>query len=165
MQSLRSSPRPRSRPASCVLLRYSMQFASWKERKALASALKPIYQAATAEDAREKLETFSEGVWGRKYPMIVQSWKRTWEQVIPFFAFPAEVRRMIYTTNATESLHSQVRKGIRGRGHFPSDDAATKLIWLVSRNVQEKWKMPPIQWHAAKNQFAIHFENRFVISA
>lgn len=162
-----SSIFPQTEIQTCIvhLLRYSMQFASWKERKALTSALKPIYQAVTAEDAREKLEAFSESVWGRKYPMIAQSWKRNWEQVIPFFAFPVEVRRMIYTTNAIESLHSQIRKGIRGRGHFPSDDAATKLIWLILRNVQEKWKMPPIQWHAAKNQFAIHFEDRFVISA
>jgi putative transposase len=158
---------PQTEIQTCIvhLLRYSMQFASWKERKALGSALKAIYQAVTAEEAREKLQEFSDGPWGHKYPMIAQSWKRNWEQVIPFFAFPAEVRRMIYTTNAIESLHSQVRKGVRGRGHFPSDDAATKLIWLVLRNVQEKWKMPPIQWHAAKNQFAIHFENRFVISA
>ena len=158
---------PQAEIQTCIvhLLRFAMQFASWKERKALTSALKPIYQAATAEDAREKLEAFSEGPWGRKYPMIAQSWKRNWEQVIPFFAFPAAVRRMIYTTNAIESLHSQVRKGIRGRGHFPSDDAATKLIWLVLRNVQEKWKMPPIHWQAAKNQFAIHFDDRFVISA
>jgi putative transposase len=158
---------PQAEIQTCIvhLIRYSMQFASWKERKALTSALKPIYQAATAEEAREKLEEFSEGPWGRKYPTIAQSWKRNWEQVIPFFAFPAEVRRMIYTTNAIESLHSQVRKGVRGRGHFPSDDAATKLIWLVLRNVQEKWKMPPISWHAAKNQFAIHFENRFIVTA
>ena len=158
---------PQAEIQTCIvhLIRYAMQFASWKERKALTAALKPIYQAATAEEAHEKLEEFSDGPWGRKYPTIAQSWKRSWEQVIPFFAFPAEVRRMIYTTNAIESLHSQVRKGVRGRGHFPSDDAATKLIWLVLRNVQEKWKMPPISWHAAKNQFAIHFENRFIVTA
>jgi putative transposase len=146
-------------------LRYSMQFASWKERKSLGAALRPVYQAPTSEDARQKLEEFSTGPWSLKYPTIVQSWKRNWEQVIPFFAFPPEVRRMIYTTNAIESLHSQVRKAVRGRGHFPSDEAATKLIWLVLRNIQDKWLKPPIAWHAAMNQFAIHFEDRFIVSA
>lgn len=157
---------PQAEVQTCIvhLLRYSMQFASWKERKALGTALKPVYKAATAEDAEKRLEEFSAGPWGQKYPMIVQSWQRNWEQVIPFFAYPAAVRRIIYTTNAIESLHSQVRKAVRGRGHFPSDDAGTKLIWLTLRNVQEKWKMPPIAWHAAKNQFAIHFQDRFVIS-
>ena len=157
---------PQAEVQTCIvhLLRYSMQFASWKERKALIAALKPVYQAATAEEARQRLEEFSDGPWGHKYPTIVQSWKRNWEQVIPFFAFPPEVRRMIYTTNAIESLHSQVRKAVRGRGHFPSDEAATKLIWLVLRNIQDKWLKPPIAWHAAMNQFAIHFEDRFIVS-
>jgi hypothetical protein len=86
------------------------------------------------------------------------------EQVIPFFAFPPAVRRIIYTTNAIESLHSEVRKAVRGRGHFPSDEAATKLIWLTLRNITAKWKNPPIAWHAAKAQFAIQFEDRFVIT-
>ena len=157
---------PQAEIQTCIvhLLRYSMHFASWKERKTLSSALRPVYQAATAEEARHRLEEFSEGTWGEKYPMIAQSWQRNWEQVIPFFAFPAEVRRMIYTTNAIESLHSQVRKAIRGRGHFPNDEAATKLLWLVLRNVQEKWIKPPIAWHRAMGQFAIHFQDRFIIS-
>ncbi len=86
------------------------------------------------------------------------------EQVIPFFAFPTEVRRMIYTTNAIESLQSQVRKAVRGRGYFPSDDSATKLIWLVLRNIQEKGIRPPVAWHKAMSQFAIHFQNRFVVN-
>jgi putative transposase len=84
--------------------------------------------------------------------------------VIPFFAFPAAVRRIIYTTNAIESLHSQVRKAVRGRGHFPNDEAATKLIWLALRNITAKWNRPPIAWHAAKAQFAIQFEDRFVMT-
>jgi putative transposase len=157
---------PQTEVQTCIvhLLRYSMHFASWKERQALGRALKPLYQAATAEEARQQLQEFSESAWGQKYPMIAQSWQRNWEQVIPFFAFPTEVRRMIYTTNAIESLHSQVRKAIRGRGHFPSDDAATKLIWLVLRNIQEKWIKPPIAWHSAMSQFAIHFQDRFIIS-
>ena len=99
------------------LIRYSMQFASWKERKAIAKALKPIYAAPGAGAAMAALDGFEEGNWGRKYPPIVASWRRKWEQVIPFFAFSPEVRRIIYTTNANESLHSQVRKTIRNKGH------------------------------------------------
>jgi putative transposase len=149
---------------TCIvhLIRYSMQFASWKERKAIAGALKPIYGAESASAAATRLDEFAAGAWGQKYPAIAQSWRRNWEQVIPFFAFPAAVRRIIYTTNAIESLHSEVRKAVRGRGHFPSDEAATKLIWLALRNITAKWKNPPIQWHAAKAQFAIQFEDRFV---
>ena len=128
------------------------------------AALKPIYRAETAAIAKERLEEFDAGPWGRKYPAIAQSWRRNWEQVIPFFAYPTEVRRIIYTTNAIESLHSQVRKAVRGRGHFPSDEAATKLIWLVLRNITAAWTRPPIAWHAAKAQFALQFENRFMVT-
>ena len=157
---------PQAEIQTCIvhLIRYSMQFASWKERKAIAQALKPIYQAETAELAAERLEAFDAGEWGVKYPAIAQAWRRKWEQVIPFFAFAPEVRRIIYTTNAIESLHSQVRKAVRGRGHFPSDKAATKLIYLVLQNVEAKWTRPPIAWHQAKAQFAIHFEDRFVLT-
>lgn len=156
---------PAAQVQTCIvhLIRYSMQFASWKERKAVAAALKPVYRAETAERARERLQEFEAGAWGKKYPAISQSWRRNWEQVIPFFAYPDEVRRIIYTTNAIESLHSQVRKSVRGRGHFPSDEAAMKLIWLVLRNVTAGWTRPPISWQAAKAQFALQFEERFVI--
>jgi putative transposase len=156
---------PMAQVQTCIvhLIRYSMQFASWKERKAVAAALKPVYRAENCERARERLQEFASGPWGQKYPAIVQSWRRNWEQVIPFFAYPDEVRRIIYTTNAIESLHSQVRKAVRGRGHFPSDEAATKLIWLVLRNVTANWTRPPIAWQAAKAQFALQFEERFVI--
>lgn len=151
---------------TCIvhLLRHSMQFASWKERKELAAALKPIYQAESAEAAKQRLDDFEATPWARKYPAIAQSWRRNWEQVIPFFAFPPEVRRIIYTTNAIESLNSQVRKALRSHGHFPSDEAATKLIWLALRNISAKWKKPPLFWHAAKAQFGILFEDRFVFS-
>jgi putative transposase len=157
---------PQTEVQTCIvhLLRYSMHFASWKERQSLGRSLRPVYQAATVEEAHQRLQEFSEGPWGQKYPMITQSWQRNWEQVVPFFAFPPEVRRMIYTTNAIESLHSQVRKAVRGRGHFPSDEAATKLIWLVLRNIQEKWIRPPVAWHEAMSQFAIHFEDRFIVN-
>src|SRR6266545_571441 len=157
---------PPAQIQTCIvhLIRYSMQFASWKERRPIAAALKPVYRAETAPVAQERLEEFDAGPWGRKYPAIAQSWRRNWEQVIPFFAYPMEVRRIIYTTNAIESLHSQVRKAVRGRGHFPSDEAATKLIWLVLRNITADWTRPPIAWAAAKAQFALQFEDRFVIA-
>ncbi len=156
---------PNAQVQTCIvhLIRYSMQFASWKERKLIAAALKPVYRAENAERARERLQEFQDGPWGRKYPAIAQSWRRNWEQVTPFYAYPEEVRRIIYTTNAIESLHSQVRKAVRGRGHFPSDEAATKLIWLVLRNVTAGWTRPPISWQAAKAQFALQFEERFVV--
>lgn len=152
---------------TCIvhLIRYSMQFASWKERKALAKALRPIYAAASAEAAAAELEAFEHDTWGQKYPAIVASWRRRWEEVIPFFAFSPEVRKIIYTTNAIESLHSQVRKAIRNKGHFPSDEAATKLIYLALRNIEAKWKRPPKEWHAAKAQLAIHFGDRFTVAA
>ena len=152
---------------TCIvhLIRYSMQFASWKERKALAKALKPIYSAASAETAAAELDAFEQGPWGEKYPAVTASWRRRWEEVIPFFAFSPEVRRIIYTTNAIESLHSQVRKAIRNKGHFPSDEAATKLIYLALRNIAAKWKRPPKEWHAAKTQLAIQFGDRFTMAA
>ena len=152
---------------TCIvhLIRYSMQFASWKERKALAKALKPIYSAASAEAAAAELDAFEQGPWGEKYPAVTASWRRRWEEVIPFFAFSPEVRRIIYTTNAIESLHSQVRKAIRNKGHFPSDEAATKLIYLALRNIAAKWKRPPKEWHAAKTQLAIQFGDRFTMAA
>jgi len=152
---------------TCIvhLIRYSMQFASWKERKALAQALKPIYTAASAEAAAAELDAFEAGPWGKKYPAVTASWRRRWEEVVPFFAFSPEVRRIIYTTNAIESLHSQVRKAVRNKGHFPSDEAATKLIYLALRNITAKWKRPAKEWHAAKAQFAIQFGDRFKIAA
>lgn len=157
-------------PQTCIqtcivhLLRYSMHFASWKERKALAGALRPIYRAGTAEEAWRLFEEFANSPWGQKYPMIVESWKRNWEHVIPFFAFPDFVRKIIYTTNAIEALHSRVRKAVQVRGHFPSDEAATKLIWLVLRNVASKWIMPARFWNSVQAQFAIHFGDRFIVT-
>ena len=157
---------PEAQIQTCIvhLIRYSMGFASWKERKAVALALKAIYRAENAQAARAALEEFEQSPWGRKYPAIGASWRRNWEQVIPFFAYPHEVRRIIYTTNAIESLHSQLRRSVRARGHFPSDEAATKLIWLKLREITERWKMAPITWHAAKAQFAVMFGDRFEVS-
>jgi len=151
---------------TCIvhLIRYSLQFASWKERKPLAKALKVIYAAASAEAAAAELDRFEAGPYGERYAAVVHSWRRRWEEVIPFFAFSPEVRKILYTTNAIESLHSQVRKAIRNKGHFPSDEAATKLIYLALRNITAKWKNPPREWHAAKAQFAIQFGERFVLT-
>ena len=151
---------------TCIvhLVRYSLQFASWKERKGLARALKAIYAAASAEAAAAELDRFEAGPYGERYAAVAASWRRRWEEVIPFFAFSPEVRKILYTTNAIESLHSQVRKAIRNKGHFPSDEAATKLIYLALRNITAKWKKPPKEWHAAKAQFAIQFGDRFALT-
>lgn len=156
---------PRALVQTCIvhMIRYSLAFASWKERKALAQMLRPIYQAADAEQAFAALETFEASPWGEKYPNIAATWRRNWERVIVFFDFPDDIRRMIYTTNAIESLNSSVRKAVRIRGHFPNDQAAAKLIYLAIRNVEQKWKRPPRFWHAAKAQFAIKFEERFTV--
>jgi len=154
---------PATTVQTCIvhLIRNSLDYASWKDRKAVAAALKPIYAAASAEAAQEALEDFETGPWGRKYPTIAQSWRRAWEHVIPFFAFPPEVRRVIYTTNAIESLHMQLRKIIKTRGHFPSDEAAIKLMWLALRNILADKVRSAKEWKAAMNQFAVMFGDRF----
>ena len=108
--------------------------ASWKDRKGVAPALRTVYRAADAATGQAALEDFAQGQWGSKYPAIAQSWHRNWELVIPFFAFPEDVRRSRYTTNAIEALNSKLRRAVRTRGHFPSDDAATKLLYLVLNN-------------------------------
>jgi transposase-like protein len=148
---------------TCIvhLIRNSLSFCGWKQRQAVARELKGIYSAETAELAAKRLEEFAEGPLGKKLPAIVQSWRRVWEQVIPFFAYPPEIRKIIYTTNAIESLHMQLRKVLKNRGHFPSDEAATKLIYLALRNITKKWKNPPITWKLAATQFAIQFGERF----
>ena len=148
---------------TCIvhLLRSSLDFANWKERKPMAKALRPIYTAASAEAASAALEDFARGPWGTKFPTVVASWRRAWTHVIPFFAFPPAVRRVIYTTNALESVHAQLRKIIKTRGHFPTDEAATKLIWLALRNITAKWERGSIHWKAAMTQFAILYDDRF----
>ncbi|MBG0792639.1 IS256 family transposase [Methylocystis sp. H62] len=156
---------PQTIVQTCIvhLIRNSMDFASWKDRKAIAAELKTIYRAKDADAGREALEAFDAGPWGIKYPAIAQSWRRNWEQVIPFFAFPVAVRRIIYTTNAIESLNAKLRRAVRTRRHFPTDEAATKLLYLVLRQVAGEWKMPPREWCEAKTQFAIMFDERFVV--
>jgi transposase-like protein len=148
---------------TCIvhLIRNSLDYASWKDRKLLAAALRPVYTAPSAEAAAEALDEFERGAWGHKYPTVTASWHRAWDRVIPFFAFPPAVRRVVYTTNAIESLHSQLRKIIKTRGHFPSDDAATKLIWLALRNITADWGRAAREWREAMNQFAILYDERF----
>ncbi|AJW43439.1 transposase [Ralstonia mannitolilytica] len=148
---------------TCIvhLIRNSLDYASWKDRKALAAALKPIYTAPSAEAAAAQLDALEAGPWGQKFPTVVAAWRRAWERVIPFFAFSPAVRKVIYTTNAIESLHSQLRKIIKTRGHFPSDDAATKLLWLALRNITADWGRAARQWKDAMNQFAIAYGERF----
>ena len=149
---------------TCIvhLLRNSMDFVSWKDRKPLATALKSIYRAVDAKAAEEALTAFEASEWGMRYPAISQSWRRAWAEVIPFFAFPNEVRRIIYTTNAIEALNSKLRRAVRARGHFPSDEAATKLLFLILNRSEKEWKMPPREWTTAKAQFAVIFGERFI---
>ena len=148
---------------TCIvhLIRNSLDYASWKDRKALAAALKPIYTAPSAEAAAAELDALEAGPWGKRFPTVVATWRRAWDRVIPFFAFSPAVRRVIYTTNAIESLHSRLRKIIKTRGHFPSDDAATKLLWLALRNITADWGRAAKEWKEAMNQFAIAYGERF----
>ena len=148
---------------TCIvhLIRNSLDYASWKERKPLAAAIKPIYTAVSAEAAEAELAAFEAGPWGQKFPTVTASWRRAWSNVIPFFAFPPAVRRVIYTTNSIESVNARLRKIIKTRGHFPSDDAASKLIWLALRNITANWKRAAHDWKEAMNQFAILYQDRF----
>lgn len=157
---------PQTQIQTCIvhLIRNSLNFVGWKDRKPLAGELKAIYQAAHAEAAEAALSAFEQGPWGKKWPPIAQAWRRQWTQVIPFFTYPPAVRRIIYTTNAIESLHMRLRKIVKNRGHFPSDEAATKLLFLALRNLAKDWNMPQHTWKEAANQFAIVFGDRFTAS-
>src|SRR5918998_1659566 len=157
---------PKAQVQACIvhLIRSSLAFVSYKDRKAVAAALKEVYRARTAEAGQAALEAFDAGPWGRKYPVIAQTWRRHWTEVIPFYAFPSEVRRIIYTTNAIEALHAKLRRAVRARGHFPTDEAVLKLLFLVLNLAAKEWRMPAREWTAAKAQFAILFEDRFAIT-
>lgn len=152
---------------TCIvhLIRNSLDYASWKDRKALAAALRPIYGAASAEAALAALDAFEVGAWGQKFPTVVAAWRRAWDRIIPFFAFPPPIRRVIYTTNAIESVNARLRKIIKTRGHVPSDDAAGKLIWLALRNITADWGKAVHNWKEAMNQFAILYAERFTREA
>ncbi len=131
-------------------------FVGWTQRKAFCADLRRVYAAPTEDAALAELEV----TWGKSHPMAVAPWRRNWERVRPFFAFPTDVRRILYTTNAIESLNYTLRKIIKTKGHFPTDDAATKLLFLALRNAEKKWSTSPKMWKSALNQFAIHFEGR-----
>ena len=148
---------------TCIvhLLRHSLDFVSYKDRKPVAAALKAIYKATDAEAGEAALSAVEASAWGTRYPAIGPSWRRAWSEVIPFYAFPPEVRRILYTTTAIEALNSKLRRAVRARGHFPSDDAALKLLFLVLNRSEKEWKMPPREWAMAKAQFAILFGERF----
>lgn len=154
---------PQTQVQTCIvhLIRNGLDFVTWKDRKAVAAALKQIYKAKDAQAAQTALDAFAAVSWGAKYPPIAAAWRRHWSEVIPFFAFPEEVRKLIYTTNAIESLNAKLRRAVRARGHFPHDDAAMKLLYLVLNLAEKDWRMPPREWTMAKAQFAILFEDRF----
>ena len=151
---------PQAWVQTCIvhLLRQSLRFVPDKQRRKVAQDLRPIYTAASVDDAAEALEAFDRE-WGEHYPMITTTWRSTWEHVIPFLAFPPEVRRVVYTTNTIEALHRQIRKTIKTRGHFPTEEAARKLIYLSIINAQKTWKNT-YNWSAALLSFKIHFGDR-----
>ena len=156
---------PRTAVQTCIvhLIRNSMAFVSWKDRKRVMPGLKAIYRAESAAAAAAQLDAF-EAEWGSRYPAVAPAWRRAWEHVVPMFAFPPAIRKMMYTTNTLESLHRSLRKIIKTRGSFPSDEAAAKLLYLAIRNAGMRWNRP-IDWTAAMGQFAILFEDRFPASA
>lgn len=160
---------PEATVQTCIahLLRHSLDFVSWKDRRAVAAVLKDIYRAIDPTAAEAALTAFEVGPWGRKYAAIGQSWRRAWNEVVPFYAFyafyafPADVRRLLYTTNAIEALNAKLRSAVRTRGHFPTDEAALKLLYLVLNRTGKAWTMPACEWSMAKAQFAVLFGERF----
>ncbi len=152
---------PHAQVQLCIVhqVRNSLKYVSWKDRKAVAAALKAIYSAPTVDAARAALEKFTQQ-WSEQYPAIAPSWERNWERLTPFFEYPPAIRKVVYTTNAIESLNYSLRKVIKGRGAFPHDDAIKKLLYLGLRNVSKKWTMPIRDWKAALNQFIILFGDR-----
>ena len=152
---------PRTEVQLCIvhLMRASLNYVSWKQRKAVAADLKPIYRASTAAQAQMKLEEFS-AKWDGAYPTISPMWRRHWDHVTPFFAYPAEIRKVIYTTNAVESLNRSLRKIIKTRGSFPTEEAAMKLLFLALERISKKWSKPVQDWKAALQRFAILLGDR-----
>ena len=152
---------PQTEVQLCIvhLVRHSLNYVGWKQRKEVAADLKTIYTAATDVEAEQRLVEFSLK-WDARFPMIAKSWRSNWARVIPFFAYPAEIRKVIYTTNAIESLNMSLRKVTKARGSFPNDEAVSKLLYLALRNIAKKWTMPVHAWKDALNRFAIIYENR-----
>lgn len=155
---------PKTEVQLCIvhLVRYSLNFVGWKQRKEVARDLKLIYSSATEAEAEQRLAEFA-AKWDEKFPTIARSWRANWPRVIPFFAHPPEIRRVIYTTNVIESLNMSLRKVTKARSSFPNDEAVLKLLYLALRNIAKKWTMPVHDWKAALNRFAIVYENRMPI--
>ena len=152
---------PKTKVQLCIvhMVRHSLNYVSWKVRKEVAADLKTIYASGTVDQAIAALDTFEER-WGRDYPSIGQSWRRNWSRITPFFDYPPEIRKVIYTTNAIESVNMSLRKITKNRGSFPSDESLIKLFYLALRNISQKWSMPIRDWKAALNRFSIEFEDR-----
>jgi len=152
---------PQTEVQLCIvhLVRHSLNYVAWKQRQEVAADLKPIYTAATDTEAEQRLAEFSLK-WDAKFPMISKSWRSNWTRVIPFFAHPPEIRKIIYTTNAIESLNMSLRKVTKARGSFPNDESVSKLLYLALRNIAKKWTRPVLDWSSALNRFAIIYEDR-----
>src|SRR5262245_28382815 len=152
---------PQTEVQLCIvhLVRHSLNYVGWRERRKVAADLRLIYTAATAADAEQRLNEFA-AKWDEKFPLISKSWRTNWPRVIPFFAHPPEIRKVIYTTNAIESLNMSLRKVTKTRGSFPNDEAAAKLLYLALRNISKKWTSAVQNWAAALNRFAIIYEDR-----
>jgi len=148
----------------CVvhMVRHSLNYVSWKQRKEVAADLKAIYAAPTIEEAELHLEAF-EAKWNDSHPTISRSWRNNWERITPLFSYPPEIRKAIYTTNAIESVNMSLRKVTKNRGSFPNDESMIKLLYLALQNISKKWSMPIRNWRAALNQFSIMFEDRMPI--
>lgn len=155
---------PKTEVQLCIvhMIRNSLRFVAWKERKKVATELKEVYKAATEEEGQMNLEVFAEK-WDPKYPTIAKSWKSNWQRLSPFFAYPPEIRKIIYTTNAIESLNNTLKKTIKNKASFPNDEAAIKMLYLSLKNIIKKWTMPVRGWQKAINQFAILFEERLTL--
>lgn len=154
---------PQTQVQRCIvhMVRYSLNYVPWKDRKDVANALKAIYRSNNEESAKDALNLFKEN-WDDKYPMISECWSRNWAEIVPFLSYPEFIRKAIYTTNAIESAHRQIRKIIKSKGLFPNDEAVLKIVFLALQNAQKKWNMPIRNWKLALNQFAILFEDRMV---
>jgi len=144
------------------IVRNSLKFVSYKDRKKIASDLKKVTRAATVEQAEEALKHFEE-TWDSRYPMISKSWRANWSRIIPFFSYSEDIRKMIYTTNAIESLNNSLRKVTKNRNSFSGDEAAFKLLYMALKNIMKKWTMPVRNWSQTIHQFSIHFEGRVPI--
>jgi putative transposase len=152
---------PEAQVQLCIVhqVRASLNYVSWKQRKAVAADLQPIYRASTVEEAQQRLDEFAVK-WDQAYPTISQMWRRNWEHLTAFFAYPADIRRVIYTTNAVESLNMSLRKVIKTRGSFPNQEAAFKLLYLALEHIAKKWTMPVQNWKAALQRFTILLGDR-----